>query len=299
MAQASSQVLSQGSSQLTQGKQITQPANPPEIVHRLTFSSETIKRLTTEDFDIESKASITLKYDDCILVLFHTENTESYQLATIWALAAQQTAGPIFAAINMLNERKVAEAFTRVKSDGSNPLHWASLRQYPFILVYRKRWPVAVYNGPREVQAIVDYSLTLACQAGYYEVEQIGGSMQAEGRIEMGPYQPYVNIAGTPPVVRTTSLQYNATQPIRGFNPNIPVVITGSNTAQQATQVIRQEELSQQAAEQQGLATSLTETKEAIPVSPAPIIGEQQVSQELPPIPVPSQVATPVIQRSQ
>src|SRR3989338_5977407 len=94
---------------------------PTNLVQRLTFASETVKRLTGDDFDIGSKELVTLKYDDCILVLFHVENTESYQLADIWALAAQQVAGPVFAAINMLSERKVAEAFTRLKSDGSNP----------------------------------------------------------------------------------------------------------------------------------------------------------------------------------
>jgi len=86
---------------------------------------------------------------DCILVLFYVENTESYQLANIWALVAQQIAGPIFAAINMLSERKVAEAFTRLKTDGSNPLHWASLRQYPFIVsLFRRKWPVSNLQWP-------------------------------------------------------------------------------------------------------------------------------------------------------
>jgi len=187
------------------------------VVQRLTFSSETVKRLTAADFDIESKEMITLKYDDCILVLFHVENSESYQLADIWALAAQQVAGPIFAAINMLSERQVAEAFTRLKSDGNNPLHWAALRQYPYILVYRKKWPVAVYNGPREVQALIDYSLTLACEAGYYEILQTGGSMQSDTKGEMPGYKPYVNIAGQPPVVRKESIQFGS-EPIRGFN---------------------------------------------------------------------------------
>lgn len=202
---------------------------PPEVVHRLTFSSETIKRLTLDDFDTKSKELIGLKYDDCILVLFHVENTESYQLANIWALVAQQVAGPIFAAINMLSERKVAEAFTRLKSDGSHPLHWASLRQYPFIMVYRKGWPVAIYNGPREVQALIDYALTLACEAGYYEILQVGGSMQAEARMEMGSYNDYTDIPGSPPKIRKDSLQYNSQNPIRGFNPNIPVSIINTS----------------------------------------------------------------------
>jgi len=112
-----------GTTQITQANLSDKPIHPPEVVHRLTFSSETIKRLTSEDFDLNSKEMVTLKYDDCVLVLFHVENTESYQLADIWAIVAQQTAGPVFAAINMLSERRVAEAFARLKSDGSNPIH--------------------------------------------------------------------------------------------------------------------------------------------------------------------------------
>lgn len=279
-----------GTTQITQASLADRPIRPPEVVHRLSFSSETIKRLTSDDFDLGSKELITLKYDDCVLVLFHVENTESYQLADIWAIVAQQTAGPVFAAINMLSERKVAEAFTRLKADGSNPLHWAALRQYPSIVVYRKRWPVAIYNGPREVQALIDYALTLACEAGYYETMQIGGSMQGEARIEMGPYEPYTNIPGSPPRVRKDSVEYNAEQPIRGFNPNIPVVVTGSAAARTATGEIRSEEIRQQQGENEGVATSLTEEAEAAPTIDA-ITGEPIVAAPAQTAPLP--VATP------
>jgi len=291
-APSSIAAIPKGTTQITQATMDNRPFHPPEVVQRLAFSSETIKRLTSDDFDLGSKEVITLKYDDCVLVLFHVENTESYQLADIWAIVAQQTAGPVFAAINMLSERRVAEAFTRVKSDGSNPLHWAALRQYPYILVYRKHWPVAVYNGPREVQALIDYALTLACEAGYYEPMQIGGSMQGEARIEMGPYEPYTNIPNTPPRVRKDSLEYNAEQPIRGFNPNIPIVITGSSEARTATGEIRSEELRQQQGENEGVATSLTEEAEAVPtidqITGEPIVAAPSVNAPLP-------VATPSV----
>ena len=273
--------------QITQANMVTQPLRPSEVVHRLTFASETIKRLSADDFDMSSKELIGLKYDDCIIVLFHGENTESYQLANIWAIVAQQTAGPIFAAVNLLTERKVAEAFTRLKSDGSHPLHWASLRQLPFIMVYRRRWPVAVYNGPREVQALIDYALTLACEAGYYEITQLGGSMQGETRIEMGPYDVYRNIPGQPPKVRLESLQYTAEEPIRGFNPNLPIVITGSTGAQRATSTIRAEEVGQAQAAEGGVVTSLTQEEEARPAL-------EQITEE-PTVAVPAQaIPSPV-----
>ena len=242
---------------------------------RLTLSSDTIHKLTAADFNITDKASITLKYDDCMLVLFHVENAESYQLAQIWTLVAKQIAGPIFAAINLLSEKAVVSAFTKLKSDGSNPLHWAALRQFPFILVYRGGWPVAVYNGPREVQAIIDYALTLACEANYYEPLQIGGSMTADSRLEMGPYQPYVNIPGSvgasgDNVIKKESLQFSASTPIRGFDPSINLVTPGSAASQAALEKIQQEE--------------------KIPISNInPITGEQRVRSPptTPALPVP------------
>ena len=206
----------------------------PATVNRLTFTTEVVRRLTSSDFETEKRELITLKNQDCILVLFYVENPESYELAKIWAAAAQQVAGPTFAAINMMTEKSVATAFTRLKSDGSNPLHWAALKQYPFIMVYRSGWPVAVYNGPREVQALIDYSLTLACQAGYYETMQVGGSMSVDNNLSMPSYSVYLDVAGQPPVVKRTSLQFGPDQYIRGYastpsssqplNPtNIPV----------------------------------------------------------------------------
>lgn len=246
----------------------------PAVVNRLSFASETVKRLGADDFDLTSRESISLKYDDCVLVLFHVENTESYQLANIWALAAQQVAGPIFAAINLLSERKVAEAFTRVKSDGSHPLHWAALRQYPFIMVYRKRWPVAIYNGPREVQSIIDYALTLACQAGYYEIIQLGGGMQAENRVEMAPYNTYTDVPGQPPSIRTESLQYAVNQPIRGFNSNTPLTIISTQQPEVVQTVPEQivestAPLTTVTGETPGIGGTVATPEIAVPVAPA------------------------------
>lgn len=265
------------------------------ITKRTVFNGDTVKMLTVADF--ESDNPIVLKYNDCILVLFYVENEESYQIMEIWASVAKQTAGPVFAAINMMSEKKLAQAFTRLKSDGSSPLHWAALRQYPYILVYRNKWPVAVYNGPRETQALIDYSLTLACQAGYYEIEQLGGSMQASDRKEMGPYQPYVNVPGEAPKIRKTSVEYNAENPIRGFNQNLSVVTTGSAQAATETAQIRTEEAAQQAAARQGISQSLTpitETRPTTPPSPSPPQVPTPIAPTQRPTPTPA-VPTPAV----
>ena len=232
----------QGTTQLTQAQRVTTPIAVPDVIYRTTFSSDTVKRLTKDDFDLDSKDLITLKHDECVLVLFYVENTESMQLVNIWALAAQQIAGPVFAAVNVLSERAVAEAFTKLKSVGNHSLHWAAIKQFPFILVYRNGYPAAFYNGSREVQAIIDYALTLACEAGYYEHVQIPGSMQAEARVDMdrpGAYNP-IDPGSIP--IRKSSVEFVSTQPIRRFVPTTTLTEVGSQQEATETQATATQE---------------------------------------------------------
>jgi len=237
----------------------------------LLFQPETVKRLNEGDFDLTDITSITLKFKGCCLVLFYIHNVESDQLANVWASAAQQIAGPTFAAIDMINNRKVAEAFTNLKMNGSHSLHWAALRQFPFILVYREGWPVACYNGPRETQAIIDYSLTLACQANYYEPLQEGGGAKVDKSIEMGPTDIYINTPSQANKVKQVSSQFTTENPVRGFNNTLPVSEVGSTQSQQSLEVIRQEQAKQQASLRQGVNASLTQTTEAPAVTAAPV----------------------------
>jgi hypothetical protein len=146
--------------------------NPPvkQYKNDLLFRPEVVKQLGNDDFDLASKDKITLKIPGCILVLFYTDSTESYELANIWGLVAQQMVAPTFAAVNlMIGDRKIANAFMELRNDANHPLSWAGLKGIPFILVYRNGLPVAFYNGERSVQQISDYSLKLACKPGYFE----------------------------------------------------------------------------------------------------------------------------------
>lgn len=137
------------------------PNKLPQVDYPLS-SPETVKRLNTDDFD-----HISVKYDDCMLVLFYQEdqeNIESYRLANVFGAAAQQIAGPIFATVNVTIENKIAETLAQLKSDDNNPSRWTAIREYPFIMAYQKGQPVSIYNGPLEVQALIDYSLEVVCK---------------------------------------------------------------------------------------------------------------------------------------
>lgn len=228
--------LGYGQTYLTQASINPNPVTPG-IIQTSLFAQESVKRLGAGDFSLDSKEKIALKYPDCILVLFYTENTESHNLMKIWSIAAEQVAGPVFASCNILVERKVAEAFTAIRSDGSHPLHPFSPRGYPIIMVYRNGWPMAVYNGARAVQPIIDYALTLACQASYFEPMQMAGGVQAEVQMEMPAYVPYEGAA-----VKTMSNQYEVGKSVRGYDPNLPVTAVGSPEAgREAAQVEKEE----------------------------------------------------------
>lgn len=200
------------------------------LVSQTLFAQEAVKQLREGDFALDSKSRITIKWEECMLVLFYVNNNESNKLAEVWSIAAHQITGPVFAACNLIVERKVAEAFTKLNSENS-PLHWAALSSLPFILVYQNGWPVAFYNGERAVQPIVDYALTLACKGNYREDYQIAGGITVKENYEMGGYTQYY-----PP--RTSSSQYTVVKPandlggpVRQFNAETPVVLVNSPAA--------------------------------------------------------------------
>jgi hypothetical protein len=194
-----------------------------ELVQQTLFAQESVKQLKEQDFALDSREQIRLTYNDCILILFYVENTESRDLAKIWSTAASQVAGPIFAACNLMSEKRVAAAFNNISGDSNHPLNWAGLRQLPFILVYRQGWPQAFYNGERVVGSIIDYSLTLACVPKYTEKVQKFGSMEAENNLFMTGRNHFEE--------RTDSTQFTDINPVDRFNPTYPVATVGSAEA--------------------------------------------------------------------
>jgi hypothetical protein len=235
--------------QPTQGGLLSdqQLAQIPGVSTQITFGQQAVDRLRPSDFALDTPSKIGLRNrKECLLVLFYTENIESRRLIPIWAEAALQVAGPTFGALNLLNDRDVASAFTSLQSDPNNPFHWAGLQGIPFILVYRDGWPVAVYNGERAVQPIVDYALTLACQASYREQVQLAGGVQVDPDRNIGmsgwtEFQP-----------RRTSLDYTSDRPTRGYRSDLPNFIVGSEGERQVAANQEQFRQAQEAQEATG-----------------------------------------------
>jgi len=264
----------------TQSPYIQDPKTP-NIVYETLFGQETVKRLSSYDFELDSEGLVTLKIKECAIVLFYGRNTESNQLIKIFALAGQQVAAPLFAACNLFVEREVALAFSELSSRSSHPLHWAGIRGYPFILVYRDGYPVAFYNGDRTVQALVDFALTLACHASYREPIQMAAGAQVEVNYEMAPDDVYQNIPGQTPRERTTSPQYKGSEPIRGFVPTTSIALAGTQQAKrEASEESKREVSAIRKSQETGTPVSTSEVpdvqseeEENLPTPASPIGG--------------------------
>ena len=192
------------------------------LVTEELFGRDAVKNLGSEDFLLETTTPIQLKWTDCIVILFYGDNNESKTIAQIWATAAKSVIGTIFAAANLKSNQKLAQAFVKI---GESPTPYRNFRMqgYPFILAYQRGFPVGFYNGERDVQAIVDWSLTLACKSDYYESRQLAASAHVDIDFEMGGVNEYQR--------RTDSLQYTAGNPVRRYDPRTGIVITGSRAA--------------------------------------------------------------------
>lgn len=153
-----------------------------------------VRVLSSKSFTVGSSILIGLEYKDCILILFYTQNEESIKLLKIFNSLASSVAGPIFATCNVLVEEPVGRAFAAVKADGNHPLHVYGLHQWPVIIAYRGGFPQAVYNGLRSAQQIANWSMTMACNARYFEPVQIYGgiTIDNQGEILDSP-QPYID----------------------------------------------------------------------------------------------------------
>lgn len=200
------------------------------LVTETIFSQNAVKVIRGSDFNLGSKPGVTLKWNDCILILFYNQGLESQELAKIWAVAATKVAGAVFAACNIDYEKEVAKAFMDLHKMNSNYRSFA-LKGIPFIITYQNGFPVGFYNGDRTVQQLVDYSLTLACKVDYSEPIQVGAgiTISSDENLKMDGYSEYDES-------RKDSLAYKAGTSVRKFGSG-----TGT-TSQTPTQVVQSEE---------------------------------------------------------
>lgn len=118
----------------------------------MNILEQKVRNLTSSEFNSDN----TLKYKDCILVLFYNDiNQKDQNLAAIWQAAARSGSIANFAAVNLRNQ----------------PTLNFFPQDNPVIVVYRNQHPETFYHGPHKVQDIIDYALTLACNTNFYPDE--------------------------------------------------------------------------------------------------------------------------------
>ena len=183
-------------------------------------STGSIKSLNGNDFNLDSKELISLKSEDCITILFHTDNEESKNLFTIWLDVASKGSGTVMGECNIIINTNIGDAFMKIKENCNHPFFWARLNQYPFILTYRGGWPQSFYNGNRDSQDILNYILMLACESCYMEKDQKFKGIDPGKILETSSANP------TSPTPKT-STDFKG-QNYRGYNESTGVVEKGS-----------------------------------------------------------------------
>lgn len=130
--------------------------------------SYAIKRFKESDFAIETRDKLCIYNDNCTVVLLYSETEESKQLLSVFKVVAESVPGINFAACNVVLENGVAEAFMEVRNNRDHPFNWATMKPFPFILIYRKGYPINFYEGPPEASIFTYFVLNFACNPEFH-----------------------------------------------------------------------------------------------------------------------------------
>lgn len=131
-------------------------------------TSYAIKRYRESDFAVDTRDKICIYDDNCTLVLFYTESADSKRILSVLKTVAESVVGPSFAACNVMLEKRIAEMFMELNNIKDHPFSWTGTRSFPFILVYRKGYPVNFYDGPADVEILANFSINIACNPNFH-----------------------------------------------------------------------------------------------------------------------------------
>jgi len=131
-------------------------------------NSYAVKRLTDDDFALDTRDKICLYSDACTMVLFYTESPESKKVLNAFKIAGEATPSIAFGACHMILEKRLAEAFMSLQNKPDHPLSWCSGRSFPFVLVYRNGFPVNFYDGPADPEIMITFCLNVACKPDFH-----------------------------------------------------------------------------------------------------------------------------------
>jgi hypothetical protein len=131
-------------------------------------SSYAVRRMREDDFALDTRDKICIFDDNCTLILFYNESQESKKMLAVFKTAAEATSGIRFGACNAMLERRVAEALTELNVMKDHPFSWCTGRPFPFVLVYRRGYPVNFYDGPVDYISLSTFAMTIACMTDFH-----------------------------------------------------------------------------------------------------------------------------------
>lgn len=142
-----------------------------KVQQRLYIDSDYIVNVRTNDF-YNDELKIHLKLDDSMVILFYSNNQLSKSYLNAFLRLQQDVPTVTYGVVNCLTEKNVAEAFKNLNNDIDHPFHWARLRSYPFILVYRKGWPQAFYKGKPFYNELKDFCMNKVAGRDYKNTDE-------------------------------------------------------------------------------------------------------------------------------
>jgi hypothetical protein len=114
-------------------------------------NSPYIKILRETDFSLETRDKICL-YDDSYvnIVLIYNESPDSERILNVIQNVAGSIPGVSFSVCNIQEVQQVANVFLEITTMKFHPLREFTLRPFPFVLVYKRGFPVNFYDGPAD-----------------------------------------------------------------------------------------------------------------------------------------------------
>jgi hypothetical protein len=202
---------------------------PSALLHPIIFGIGSVLQFREQDFYLNTRELIPLRYDDCIICLFYDDSDESARLCNIWADVSSQVVNIVFGACHLGMEVKVANNFNKLSKDELHPFYWARVDKVPFILVYQRGWPTKKYDGNLTQQAIMNFALNSACKTDTYISASASSVAKTSASTATVVNTSSATVATTTTVVTTTTPSTSV--PVVTTTPVVVVPVSTSNIA--------------------------------------------------------------------
>lgn len=162
-----------------------------------------IKRYDNEDFASDTNDKICTYVKEPIAVLFYDEDPNSLKLLSVFSQSAPYVTGVKMGVCHLGLETEAIQIFNFIKKMPDHPYHWVTSRKFPIILIYRHGFPMAFYDGPWVMEALVKFLNENAPDPNFHNrniayVEKVKADLWAEFGPTMEPSQAFRGFKAVP-----------------------------------------------------------------------------------------------------